>query len=78
MPTITTLFGGVVVLGLVLAVVFAFVLALARLVARREHDLTVSLDARRLRLHVSITSTRSRSAGLPTAPEDDQHSSEAW
>lgn len=74
MPTITTLVGVVVVIGFVLAGVLVVVSVLARLASRHEQSLTVDLDARRPRLQVSITPTRSRSADRPQVPDELSHS----
>jgi len=71
MQTIHALYGIVVVFGLVLVAVYLFVRALSLLGARHENAIEVGLDGRRLRLSVSIKSTRSRNGSHPTAQDGD-------
>ena len=75
MPTITTLIGVMVVIGLALAGLLLFVKVLANLASRNEQNLRVDLDARRLRLKVLIEPTRSRSIEPSKAPDEIQSTS---
>jgi hypothetical protein len=73
MPTITTLIGVMVVFGLMIAVLIGLVTVLANLASRHDQSMRIDLDARRLRLRVSITPIQSRSVlRLPT-PDEESH-----
>lgn len=77
MPTIWTLVGVLVVFGLMIAAVSFLVKVLADTASRHDQSLRIDLDARRLRLKISIKPRQSRSgARLPT-PDAEPRSSKA-
>ena len=72
MPTITALIGFVVVFGSMIAVLTGFVKVLADLASRHSQSMRIDLDARRLRIRVSVTPIQSRS--VPRLPASDEES----
>ena len=73
MPTISTLGGVVMVLGLMIAAL-VFVAVLAYLARRFGQSLRIDLDARLFRINVSVSNDQSRSEARLPAPGDEPSS----